>query len=469
LFTTCLLTCPKNRDLKLRVEDLQRYPNGSKKLFWAHRFAPTAFEGGLGIRLTVHYNLFSGTIANLGNQKHREFLTGVLERNEIGCFALTEQRAGVLSGLIVETVATFENEAFVIHTPNPDCAKRWISNGLVAEWAVVIAKLIIHAKDYGPHAFIVDMRSKGIKRTNMDAKVAFNGLDNALIEFDNVRVERSFLLGATVERDGTYVVDPSLGGKDGQPVGFIQVAQRLLSGRIALAGSALGMIRHVCRETENYAESRRIPVGPDMSIPLATLPVFSDTVARIKRRHCVLTRFPERIESMYVQDKDLSPKLVELIAVAKVSCCDFALDSYHELKRAVGSFSVLEDSPFGSRLNAEALLYCVRFAEGDSAVLCQKIARDAIKQYQRKWWLLLSDSLRLPVLALVDWTSASLLYYKLRLAMGMLFYGSIKGGGGDLKAKRQIFTWLHSHALVNRIAKLTCDIAIRDLSQESAQ
>ncbi len=56
----------------------------------------------------------------------------------------------------------------------------------------------------------------------------------------------------------------------------------------------------------------------------------------------------------------------QLVAVAKIVCGDFALDSLHALKRAVGSFSVQERSPFGSSLNAETLLYCMRFAEGDS-------------------------------------------------------------------------------------------------------
>lgn len=52
-------------------------------------------------------------------------------------------------------------------------------------------------------------------------------------------------------------------------------------------------------------------------------------------------------------------------------CVAFALEAYGELRKAVGSFSVLGSSPFGARLSAEALLYCIRFAEGDSAVLMQ--------------------------------------------------------------------------------------------------
>jgi acyl-CoA oxidase len=35
-------------------------------------------------------------------------LQGIQEKGQLGCFLLTEQQAGVLSGLIVETTAKYE-------------------------------------------------------------------------------------------------------------------------------------------------------------------------------------------------------------------------------------------------------------------------------------------------------------------------------------------------------------------------
>ncbi len=66
------------RQLALTVQDVQRA--SSRGLFLAHRLAPTAFEGGLAIRLTVHCNLFCGTLANLGSPAQLEFLQRVLDR-----------------------------------------------------------------------------------------------------------------------------------------------------------------------------------------------------------------------------------------------------------------------------------------------------------------------------------------------------------------------------------------------------
>jgi hypothetical protein len=52
----------------------------------------------------------------------------------LGCFLLTEMQAGVLSGLIVETTATWDDasESFVLHTPSDKAAKNWISQVCVS-------------------------------------------------------------------------------------------------------------------------------------------------------------------------------------------------------------------------------------------------------------------------------------------------------------------------------------------------
>ena len=48
---------------------------------------------------------------------------------ELGCFGLTEKLAGVQSGLVVETTATYDPaaEEFVLNTPHEGARKNWIS------------------------------------------------------------------------------------------------------------------------------------------------------------------------------------------------------------------------------------------------------------------------------------------------------------------------------------------------------
>lgn len=171
---------------------------------------------------------------------------------------LTEKGAGVLSGLVVNTTATFRpastatssktlNPAgFVLHSPTTASHKTWISQGLTAQWGVVIARLILPGGvDKGPHAFVVDMNTDGVVKEDMPQKTDFNGLDNANIWFNSVHVPLDGLLRgiSSVTPSGEYeLVNADV------PFRFVSVAQRLLSGRICIAGAAVSQLRKVFRE-----------------------------------------------------------------------------------------------------------------------------------------------------------------------------------------------------------------------------
>ena len=84
-------------------------------------------------------------------------------KNEIiGTYAQTEMGHGTfLRGL--ETTATYDAETkeFVMHTPTIR-AYKWWPGGLArtANYAVVMAQLIIEGKSVGPHLFIVQLRDE---------------------------------------------------------------------------------------------------------------------------------------------------------------------------------------------------------------------------------------------------------------------------------------------------------------------
>jgi acyl-CoA oxidase len=72
-----------------------------EKFFLAHRLLSTIGLGGFGIRFTVQFNLFAGSIIGLGGEKQVAQLDAMQKEGALGCFLLTESQAGVLSGLIV--------------------------------------------------------------------------------------------------------------------------------------------------------------------------------------------------------------------------------------------------------------------------------------------------------------------------------------------------------------------------------
>ena len=149
-----------------------------ERFFEAHRLLSKRLVGGFGIRFTVQYNLFAGSILGLGGEAQVATLGQLQRERTLGCFALTEKGAGVNSGLVVNTTAIWDPVArnFVLHTPDELARKAWISQGLTASQMVVIADLIVAGKSHGPHAFLMPLRDEhgqltpGVQVGDMAAK-----------------------------------------------------------------------------------------------------------------------------------------------------------------------------------------------------------------------------------------------------------------------------------------------------------
>ena len=73
-----------------------------------------------------------------------------------------------------------------------------------AHHAIVFVQLLIDGVGYGVHAIIVAIRDKemqplpGVTVVDMGVKMGLNGVDNARLSFDNVRVPRTSLLNRSV-------------------------------------------------------------------------------------------------------------------------------------------------------------------------------------------------------------------------------------------------------------------------------
>ena len=183
----------------LKFTDMTEAP---EKFFLAHRLLASIGLGGFGVRFTVQFNLFAGSILGLGGPEQIEQLATIQRAGQLGCFLLTEMQAGVLSGLIVETTAEWcaDRQRFIVHTPSDKAAKNWISQGYTAELGVVIADLRVAGVSHGPHPFFLRLRDDdgalmdGIRVEDMGHKTVANDLDNARVWFEHVELPRGALL-----------------------------------------------------------------------------------------------------------------------------------------------------------------------------------------------------------------------------------------------------------------------------------
>lgn len=373
----------------LKFTDMRDAP---EKFFMAHRLLATIGLGGFGIRFTVQFNLFAGSILGLAGEDQLAILDEIQQKGKLGCFLLTEMQAGVLSGLIVETTATWDpsTQEFILHTPSDKAAKNWISQGFVAECGVVIADLILDGKSYGPHPFYMDLRNEatgsllpGIRIEDMGTKTIANDLDNARVWFDSVRLPKASLLRKFADIDttapggGSYVQV-----RDGERMRIEVIGQRLLTGRIAIAEAALVSARVLHMKTEEYAATK-VCNGLAGETTLAQMPQLRSVLhesyveldAMASFASSVEARLNECLSAGTIPDADL----VEAIGVCKIKCIEVAITRVHALRLEVGSYALMHDTGFEL---VDMLLTC-KFAEGDSRILQQKLARDRLKRLQR--------------------------------------------------------------------------------------
>ena len=340
---------------------------------------------GFWIRFTVHYNLCVGTIVALGSIDQVKVLVDWQDQGLLGCFSLTEKFAGVNSGMIVNTTATWDSnrQSFILSTPAHGAKKNWISQGLVADKTAVVADLVIDSKSYGPHGFMMNLREHGdvvdgVSHGDMGKKSVGNDLDNAWIAFNNVVLPKESLLNKYADIvDNQYVQHI----KD-LPI-FHMIGQRLFTGRVAVAQAALTFQRRLFAMTKEYTDNKMC-WSPKGEVPLSSIPQLSSIYAEEKVKSAKLEQFLSRCEmelSTHLKDGTLpSLQLVEAIAAAKVLVVEEAINLSFRLKNEVGSYALMA----GTGFDQTDFLQCCKFAEGDSRILMQKMSRDRMRLFEKK-------------------------------------------------------------------------------------
>jgi acyl-CoA oxidase len=329
------------RLVKSSVLEFDDMENAPEKFFLAHRLLSTVGLGGFGVRFTVQFNLFAGSIVGLAGEEQREMLKDIQSKGQLGCFLLTEMQAGVLSGLIVETTADWDptTQEFILHTPSDKAAKNWISQGYTAELGVVIADLRVNGVSHGPHPFFLNLRDgkgenggslmPGIRIEDMGTKTVANDLDNARVWFDSVRLPKSSLLNkfADIKNDEYVQVGD-------EPMRIEVIGQRLLTGRQCIAEAALLSARVLHMKTEKYAQ-QKVCNGLAGETSLASMPqlkaVFEESYAQIDEMIGFTAAVEERLARCLKEGTIPDADLVDAISVCKIRCIDVAIQRVSEM------------------------------------------------------------------------------------------------------------------------------------------
>jgi len=185
-----------------------------------------AGDSGLRSFVSVQGSLAMYPISAFGSeaQKNR-WLPGMAKGELIGCFGLTEPDFGSeAAGMI--TAARRDGDSYILNG-----AKMWITNGSIADVAVVWAK-----SDDGIRGFLVERGTPGFSTNDIHHKLSLRASITSELHFDECRVPASNML-------------PNVRGMRG-PLSCLNEA------RFGIAWGATGAARACYEMALEYAKSR---------------------------------------------------------------------------------------------------------------------------------------------------------------------------------------------------------------------
>lgn len=180
--------------------------------------------------LTVQAGLIALCISAWGSEDQRaRYLPRLASGEFIGCYCLTEPEAGS-DAASIQTAAREVDGGYVLNGE-----KVWITNGTVADVAIVFATINPEQRHRGVCAFLVETDTPGFVRERMPGhELGHRGSDHAHMRFTDCHVAASALIGQVGE--GFKVAMSGLDrGRLGVAAGAVGVGQACVDACVAFA------------------------------------------------------------------------------------------------------------------------------------------------------------------------------------------------------------------------------------------
>ncbi len=190
-------------------------------------------DAGVALSVAAHNSLCSGHIYLAGSEEQKKkYLVPLARGRFVGAWGLTENSAGSDAGG-TKTTAVRDGAHWVLNG-----SKTFITNGRVADVAVVMAVTDRTRGKKGISAFLVERGTPGFRPGKKEDKLGVRSSDTSELILEDCRIPAGQLLGQ-------------------EGMGFVDTLRILDRGRIGIAAWSLGIAQASLEASLKYARERK--------------------------------------------------------------------------------------------------------------------------------------------------------------------------------------------------------------------
>lgn len=303
----------------------------------------SAVCGGVGLSMAAHNSLCTGHILQYGSEAQKsQFLPKLATGEWMGAWALTEAGTGS-DAMRMQCTAVRDGDDWIVNG-----TKNWITHGISAEVAIVLARTGDLLDSRGISAFIVERDQSGFRGGKKENKLGVRCSETAELIFEDCRIPHANMLGS--EGDG-----------------FIQAMKILDGGRISIASFSLGIARGAFEAALSYSKQRE---------------QFGQPIAKFQAIGFKLADMATQIEAsrLLVQKschlKSTGAPVTKVSAMAKYYASEAAVRIATDAVQIFGGYGYTKDFPV-EKFYRDAKLGTI--GEGTSEIQKLVISRDLIR------------------------------------------------------------------------------------------
>jgi hypothetical protein len=189
-------------------------------------------DPSVGLVVAAHNSLCSNHINLFGSEEQKKkYLTRLASGQTLGAWGLTEPEAGS-DAAALKAKAVKKGDRWILNG-----TKLFITNGTLAEIAVVVAVTDPEKGRKGISSFILEKGMEGFKAGKKEDKLGIRAADTSELIFEDVEVPEENLLG-----------------EEGK--GYRHAMAVLDGGRVSIAGFSLGIAAGALEASLEYSKSR---------------------------------------------------------------------------------------------------------------------------------------------------------------------------------------------------------------------